>query len=476
MGKQDFVFIDGNLENDPWHKLKGYLETGEFAFFACTVMPGPQLKQAIGITKAIRKRFPQIISIWGGYFPSNHYRVCMESGIIDYIIRGPGDYSFPELIDCLQEGRTEHLSEIGNLVLPSSGGKLVVTPMDPVPDQDTLPELPYAFLDQFYSLENYIVRTFIGNRTISFHSSIGCPYSCSFCGVASVYNSTWKGKSAEKMVDEIFYLKARYHVDAIEFHDSNFFCSHSRTLEFCRLLEGHNIQWWAEGRTDTMNHYSDEELRLIRKSGCCLVFMGAETGNDQMLPTINKGTTFTVKGTYEIVTRFRKLDIIPELSFVLGFPDDNPEKIMEHIRTDIQFIRDLKKLNPATEMIIYIFSPVPSEGSSLFDLLQKYGLKFPSSLDEWLAPEWEKFDLRGGAGIPWLSKSIVRYIRNFEVVMMAAYPSISNSHIGWFGKRILNIPGKIRYRFKWYRFPFEVKALLKLFSYQRPEKEGFYSE
>jgi radical SAM superfamily enzyme YgiQ (UPF0313 family) len=225
-----------------------------------------------------------------------------------------------------------------------------------------------------------------------------------------------------------------------------------------------------------MNHYSDEELRLIRKSGCCLVFMGAETGNDQMLPTINKGTTFTVKGTYEIVTRFRKLDIIPELSFVLGFPDDNPEKIMEHIRTDIQFIRDLKKLNPATEMIIYIFSPVPSEGSSLFDLLQKYGLKFPSSLDEWLAPEWEKFDLRGGAGIPWLSKSIVRYIRNFEVVMMAAYPSISNSHIGWFGKRILNIPGKIRYRFKWYRFPFEVKALLKLFSYQRPEKEGFYSE
>jgi anaerobic magnesium-protoporphyrin IX monomethyl ester cyclase len=59
---------------------------------------------------------------------------------------------------------------------------------------------------------------------------------------------------------------------------------------------------------------------------------------------------------------------------------------------------------------------------------------------------------------------------------MAAYPSISNFQISRLGKMILKIPGKIRYNLRWYRFPFEVKLLLKLFSYQGPEKEGFYSK
>jgi anaerobic magnesium-protoporphyrin IX monomethyl ester cyclase len=473
-GKHDFVFVDGNLENDPWDKLNSYLETGEFAFFACTVMPGPQLKQATRVTKAIREKFPGIITIWGGYFASNHYRVCLDSGVIDYIIRGPGDYSFPKLINYLLKDGSGKLSEIANLVFRTPAGELVVNPMDPVPDQDDLPEIPYTFLDQFYPLEKYIVKTFIGDRTLSFHSSIGCPHLCSFCGVASIYNSGWKGKSAGKMTEEILHLKARYRIDAIEFHDSNFFCSRSRVMEFCRLMKDNNIRWWAEGRVDTLNQYSDEELQLIRDSGCSLVFMGAETGNDLLLSRVNKGSTFSVNDTVELVKRFRDVELIPELSFVLGFPDSTSENIMKQIHDDINFIRSLKKMNPTTEVILYLFSPVPFEGSALFKTVQDYGFIFPSSLDEWLTGEWENVELRRGEGLPWLQPSMIRFIRNFEVVMMAAYPSKSNFHINRPGKYILQILGRIRYKLRWYRFPFELKALLKLFSYQRPEKEGFY--
>src|SRR5687767_1760094 len=71
-GVYEYAFVDGNLETDPFHKIKAYLETGDFGFFACTVMPGPQLKQAIPISKKIRELFPNVKIIWGGYFPSNH--------------------------------------------------------------------------------------------------------------------------------------------------------------------------------------------------------------------------------------------------------------------------------------------------------------------------------------------------------------------------------------------------------------------
>src|SRR5258705_4170820 len=71
-GKYDYAIVDGNLEKNPLKILLDHLNTGRFNVFASTVMPGPQLKQAIPFTKEIRKRFPNVKIIWGGYFPSNH--------------------------------------------------------------------------------------------------------------------------------------------------------------------------------------------------------------------------------------------------------------------------------------------------------------------------------------------------------------------------------------------------------------------
>lgn len=476
MNDHEPVIIDGNFEKDPWQKIDHYLQTGDFRFFACSVMPGPQLKQAVSISKSIRQNFPGIIIIWGGYFPSNYPGICMESGIIDFVIRGPGDHAFPTLIKSLIDDRTDQLAAIGNLVYKLPGGKVCMNPMDPVPDQDSLPDLPLDYLGRFYPLERYIVRTFLGNRTLSYHSSIGCPHNCGFCGVAAVYHSSWKGKSARKIVDDLLRYKARYGIDAIEFHDSNFFCSHARTIEFCTLMKGQGIKWWAEGRIDTMNHYSDEELRLMSDSGCRLVFMGAETENENQVALINKGPAFRVSDTVDVVNRFKVFGIIPQLSFILGIPGPSPKIMMRQIHNEIRFIRSLKAKNTATELILYLFSPVPFESSGILKASQDFGFHFPDTLEEWMTEEWEDFELRRGRGLPWLRPSMVRYIRNFEVVLAAAYPGISNFHIGKSGRLILRIPGMIRYKLRWYRFPFEIKALLRIFSYQRPEKEGFYSK
>src|SRR6185295_1962276 len=69
-GKFEWVIVDGNLEADPWKKIESYLRTGEFKYFALTVMPGPQLKQAIPFSKKTRTLFPEVKIIWGGYFAS----------------------------------------------------------------------------------------------------------------------------------------------------------------------------------------------------------------------------------------------------------------------------------------------------------------------------------------------------------------------------------------------------------------------
>src|SRR5688572_8069750 len=71
--KYDYEFVDGNREKDPWSTIIRHLNTGQFKYFGCTVMPGPQLKQAIPFSKELKKRFPELIIIWGGYFASNQF-------------------------------------------------------------------------------------------------------------------------------------------------------------------------------------------------------------------------------------------------------------------------------------------------------------------------------------------------------------------------------------------------------------------
>ena len=126
-GIYEFVFVDGNLENDPWEKIDSYFKTGNFKFFCSTVMPGPQLRQAIPFTKKIKDKYPDCITIWGGYFASNQYQVSISSGFVDYVINGPGDIAFPSLIRVLEDNNHAEISTIKNLIFKNEEGEIIKT-------------------------------------------------------------------------------------------------------------------------------------------------------------------------------------------------------------------------------------------------------------------------------------------------------------------------------------------------------------
>jgi hypothetical protein len=65
--------------------------------------------------------------------------------------------------------------------------------------------------------------------------------------------------------------------------------------------------------------------------------------------------------------RLKKFDIIPEYSFVLGTPAPTPEEVEAQIDFEIGFIKKIKRINPGTEIILYTYSPVATEGSDLYN-------------------------------------------------------------------------------------------------------------
>jgi radical SAM superfamily enzyme YgiQ (UPF0313 family) len=317
----------------------------------------------------------------------------------------------------------------------------------------------------------------MGSRTAAYHSSVGCPFTCSFCAVVPIYEARWKGKSADKVYSDIKFLINEYGADAVEFHDNNFFVSEKRTVEFSKLIKDEKINWWGEGRIDTVNKYTDDSLKLMRESGCRMIFFGAETGNDEVLKQMDKGGTQSSEQIKSFAARMKKFDIIPEYSFVLGLPADSSEKVNNQINEDIQFIRKIKEINPATEIIIYLYSPVPTEGSELYNEVAKRGFKFPEKLEDWLNPEWENFDLRKNPLTPWLKPNMVNRIRNFETVLNAYHPTVSDFKLTSFQKKVMRVLSSIRYNRKIYFLPYELKALQKFWlKYRQPEVEGFYTE
>lgn len=464
--KYDYLIIDGNLESDPLATLDQVIREYDAAVLAVTVMPGPQLHNAIPTCRAIKQRHPNLTIIWGGYFPTQHYDVCLRAPYVDYCVLGHGEYVFLSLLNALASGDDpSHLP--GLAYRDPEDGSIISSGTAPIPHPKELPALfPYHRLE----VNRYIRKTFMGERTLPHHSSYGCPFFCNFCAVVTMVDGRWKAQSAEHVVNVVHHLVYTWGVDAVEFYDNNFFTHEARIAEFAeRLLQMDlNIGWWGEARIDTLMKYDNRTWELMRDAGLRMVFLGAESGSDETLKRMNKGGKASTEKTLEIAHKMKTYGIVPEMSFVMGNPPD-PEGDTDHT---IAFIRKLKEVNPVTEIIMYMYTPVPLAGE-LYDQAKAKGFDFPTTLEEWVSPQWQNFSQRRSANVPWLKDPIRRKILDFQWTLNAYHPTATDVNMGKIKRIALRSMAAWRYHLGFYKNPIELKLIQKFLSYQRPETSGF---
>ena len=150
------------------------------------------------------------------------------------------------------------------------------------------------------------------------------------------------------------------------------------------------------------------------------------------------------------------------------------DKVDEDIERDIRYIRRIKEINSASEIIIYVYSPVSFDDATLLQRAKHFGFQFPQQLTEWLDPKWSTFDLRKNPGTPWLRPEHITRIMDFERVLNARYPTISDIKLKRWQAASLRMLGSWRYFTEFYRAPWEIRLVAnRLFKYQQPEIEGF---
>ena len=461
-----WTLIDGNVEMDPAEAIGAALSANTSGrsgnpLLAVTVMPGPQLTQAITVCRRVKQALPHVPIVWGGYFPTQHTDVVLGSPHVDFVIRSQGEGPLLDLIHALESGGS--LASVGALSW-KQGTTIVHNPIPPPTPLEDLPDPPYDRVD----MPRYLHRNYLGRRTVAYNSSFGCPFACSFCAVVAMSNRRWIAQSPARMDRTLRCLTTTYGVDAVQMHDMDFFISEARTAEFARRIGDLSLSWWALGRVDALMQYSNSTWRAMARSGLKMVFSGAEAASDERLSAMNKGGRAAAALTLELARRMRDYGVIPEFSFVIGAPPDPAGDV----EATFAFIRRLKKINPATEIVLYTYTPVPMDGP-LYAGARSLGFAFPESLEAWAAPEWQQLSMRRGDGIPWIDRRLRRRVRNFERVINAYYPTATDRRLTSVHRIALRAASAWRYALRWYDAPYELRALHRLIRYQRPETTGF---
>jgi anaerobic magnesium-protoporphyrin IX monomethyl ester cyclase len=116
---------------------------------------------------------------------------------------------------------------------------------------------------------------------------------------------------------------------------------------------------------------------------------------------------------------------------------------------------------------------VPTGGSELYEGSVARGFTFPQSLDEWMQPQWLNFDLHREFLTPWLKPEMIRYIHDFETVIHAQYPTLSDYKLTTVQRKAMRLLSKLRYETNLFSYPLELKALMKYWlRYRQPEIQG----
>ena len=469
-GRYASSIIDGNIDRDFVSTTLRTLEGGGVDAVGLSVMGGPQLRSAIAVSEAVRARFPQIPIIWGGHFPS----ICAESALnmpyVDFAIRAQGEDTLMELLDVLFGVRDARLESIAGLSWRSDG-RVVHNPDRAFSTAGLGRSLPY---DRLTNPHAYLGRTFLGNRTTGFQAALGCRFRCTFCGVASMFRGKTALPPAARLERELRFLHTHFGADSIQFFDHNFFDREEDTVPLLEVLSRMQMPWWCFARADALLNLSESSWALVRKSRLRMAYIGAESPSDWLLHDVRKGTS--TDQTLAAVEICRRNGVIPELSFMLAPPQD-PEGETE--RT-FDFIRHIKRVHPGTEIMLYIYAPLPPAPgkknpqvekaiSNLRDL-EGRPLAFPTTADGWAEQQWLTYWCH--TDVPWLTQELRERIQDFTTVLGCRFPTITDVRSPPWGKVALQAMASWRYRFARYKRPWELNASRKFIRLWDPRVSG----
>jgi anaerobic magnesium-protoporphyrin IX monomethyl ester cyclase len=262
-------------------------------------------------------------TVMGGVHASFMWREALgEAGRpIDFVVMGEGEETLVDLLTALRDGG-DATAVPG--VAHCERGEPEASPARP--RRPTLDGLPVAWDLLHWPTYTYFV--YPGSRLGAVSTSRGCMHGCTFCSQQKFWNRSWRGRSPEDVVDELAHLRREYDVDVILLSDEYPTPDAQRWERFLDLVIERDLgqKLLLETRVDDI--VRDEPiLDKYVAAGVTHVYVGIEATDQETLDLVNKDAN--VESGVAALRLLHDHGLVSETSFVLGFPDETPEKIKQ---------------------------------------------------------------------------------------------------------------------------------------------------
>lgn len=162
---------------------------------------------------------------------------------------------------------------------------------------------------------------------LNVRTSISCPFSCAFCGFPQ-HAGQFQTADVDQIEGELNLIEKLKKVKSINFIDDTFNIPVKRYKEILRMMIKNDffLKWHAHFRCQ----FADREMiELMKQSGCEGVFLGIESGNNQILENMNKSVT--TDKYLEGINLLKEYKIPTFGSFIIGFPGETKDTVQDTI-------------------------------------------------------------------------------------------------------------------------------------------------
>jgi len=354
------------------------------------------------LAREFRERLPETVLVCGGPLPT----VAPEQFTRDFdlVFRGEAVDSFPRFcVDFMKtsgskkdlSGFRKNASAYPGLYgrcaetkahfqsRPQSSSEIALNRL-PIPDRS---DYNHGGYQQFWSQKDTYSRA-------SIMSSFGCPYSCDFCS-KPIFGRTLRVRRTDNVIKEIRDIK-RWGYEGLWVADDCLTLALDHMRDLCRRLikEKLNVKWTCLSRVDGI---TAQDVKLMRDAGCEGVYLGLESGNNEILKLMNKGTT--VEAAEQAVELFSHSGIRTAGFFIVGYPGETPETVENTFAWALSL--------PLDEISFTV--PYPLPGTGLFDKVREV-----SPCEDWICENENRILYESEFDEEYLKKRIEETYAQFE--------------------------------------------------------------
>lgn len=208
-------------------------------------------------------------------------------------------------------------------------------------------------------------RLIDGEPSLPFLTSRGCPFHCSFCGLAQMHNinGRYHMMKPDVVATQLYRIKYEYGINRLNFQDDIFTMNRPRLLEILKHVRNLNMRFRCMGRA---GYDTEETYEKLAEAGCGQIAWGIESGSQYILDRMKKQVT--VEDNYNVIQWAKKYGIVSRAFFIIGFPGETKETLEETKRF-------IERADPDQ---FFVSNFVPYPGTEVADNPEKYGIKYMS--------------------------------------------------------------------------------------------------